>query len=61
MPGSGSPFSRLANDRKLTKEELGRAIRFMIPAEYEAIQQPGHNPNAQTRVKERDLVCPKLK
>jgi rubrerythrin len=28
----------LANDRKLREEELIRAIRFMIAAEYEAIQ-----------------------
>lgn len=28
----------MANDRKLTNEELIRAIRFMIAAEYEAIQ-----------------------
>jgi rubrerythrin len=28
----------LANDRKLTKEELIRAIRFLIAAEYEAVQ-----------------------
>jgi rubrerythrin len=38
MPGFGSPFSGLANDRKLTDEELIRAIRFMVAAEYEAIQ-----------------------
>ena len=38
MPDFGSPFSGLANDRKLTNEELIRAIRFMIAAEYEAIQ-----------------------
>ena len=38
MPEFGSPFSGLANDRKLTDEELVRAIRFMISAEYEAIQ-----------------------
>jgi rubrerythrin len=38
MPDFGSPFSGLAHDRKLTKEELIRAIRFMIAAEYEAIQ-----------------------
>ncbi|MBN2267395.1 MAG: hypothetical protein JW725_03590 [Candidatus Babeliaceae bacterium] len=38
MPDFGNPFSGLANDRKLTKEELIRAIRFMISAEYEAIQ-----------------------
>jgi rubrerythrin len=38
MPVFGSPFSGLANDRKLTAEELVRAIRFMVAAEYEAIQ-----------------------
>jgi len=38
MPEFGSPFSGLANDRKLTHEELIRSIRFMIAAEYEAIQ-----------------------
>lgn len=38
MPEFGFPFSGLANDRKLTKDELIRAIRFMISAEYEAIQ-----------------------
>ena len=38
MPEFGSPFSGLASDRKLTEEELIRAIRFMIAAEYEAIQ-----------------------
>jgi rubrerythrin len=38
MPDFGNPFSGLAEDRKLTKEELIRAIRFMIAAEYEAVQ-----------------------
>jgi len=38
MPEFGSPFSGVAKDRKLSKEELIRAIRFMIAAEYEAIQ-----------------------
>jgi len=38
MPEFGSPFSGLANDRKLTEEELVRAIRFMVAAEYEAVQ-----------------------
>lgn len=38
MPDFGSPFSGMANDRILTKEELIRAIRFMIAAEYEAVQ-----------------------
>lgn len=38
MPDFGSPFSGLAHDRKLTHEELVRAIRFLIAAEYEAVQ-----------------------
>ena len=38
MPDFGHPFAGLANDRKLTDEELVRAIRFMVAAEYEAIQ-----------------------
>ena len=38
MPKFGSPFSGLSNDRKLTQEELIRAVRFMVAAEYEAIQ-----------------------
>ncbi|MDD3088368.1 MAG: ferritin family protein [Candidatus Omnitrophica bacterium] len=38
MPEFGTPFSGLAKEKKLTKEELIRAIRFMVAAEYEAIQ-----------------------
>jgi rubrerythrin len=38
MPEFGHPFSGLANKRKLTKEETIRAIRFLIAAEYEAVQ-----------------------
>jgi rubrerythrin len=38
MPEFGNPFSGLAKDRKLTTEELIRSIRFMIAAEYEAVQ-----------------------
>jgi rubrerythrin len=38
MPAFGSPFSGLANDRKLNDEELVRAIRFMVASEYEATQ-----------------------
>ena len=38
MPDFGNSFSGLAKDKKLTKEELIRAIRFMIAADYEAIQ-----------------------
>jgi len=35
MPDFGSPFSGLANGRRLTEPELVRAIRFMVAAEYE--------------------------
>ncbi len=38
MPEFGAPFSGLANGRKLTHNELVRAIRFLVAAEYEAIQ-----------------------
>ncbi|MBN1557876.1 MAG: rubrerythrin [Lentisphaerae bacterium] len=38
MPEFSSPFSGLANDRKLTPSELIRAMRYMIAAEYEAVQ-----------------------
>jgi len=38
MPDFGNPFAGLANDRKLTEAELIRAIRFMVSAEYEAVQ-----------------------
>jgi rubrerythrin len=38
MPDFGNSFSGNANDRKLTEQELIRAIRFAVSAEYEAIQ-----------------------
>ncbi len=38
MPEFGSPFSGLAGSRKVTTEELIRAVRFMVAAEYEAVQ-----------------------
>jgi len=38
MPDFGAPFSGLTNNRKLTHEELIRAVRFMVAAEYEAVQ-----------------------
>ena len=38
MPTFGTPFSGLSNDRKLTNQELVRAIRFLVAAEYEATQ-----------------------
>ena len=38
MPEFTNAFSGLKEDRKLTHDELVRAIRFMIAAEYESIQ-----------------------
>jgi rubrerythrin len=38
MPEFGNPFSGLKQDRLLTHEELVRAIRFLVAAEYEATQ-----------------------
>lgn len=38
MPDFGHPFSGMRAGRKLTQEELVRAIRFMVSAEYEAVQ-----------------------
>jgi len=38
VPDFGNAFSGMTSDRKLSKPELVRAIRFMIAAEYEAIQ-----------------------
>ncbi len=38
MPEFGSPFSGMKADRNVTKSELIRAIRFMVAAEFEAVQ-----------------------
>jgi len=38
MPDFGHPFAGMAAERKVTDQELARAIRFSIAAEYEAIQ-----------------------
>jgi len=38
MPEFGTAFSGLENKRKVTHAELIRAIRFVIAAEYEAVQ-----------------------
>ena len=38
MPEFGNPFSVLKHDRLLTHDELVRAVRFMVAAEYEATQ-----------------------
>jgi len=37
MSSFGNPISGLVKDRKLTEQELIRAIRIMIAAEYETI------------------------
>jgi rubrerythrin len=38
MPDFGNPFSGNNIDKKLSKDELVRAIKFMIAAEFEASQ-----------------------
>lgn len=38
MPSFGSPFSGLVKDKRISHEELVRAIRFMVASEYEATQ-----------------------
>jgi rubrerythrin len=38
MPDFASPFAGLASSRPLTASELVRAIRFLVAAEYEAVQ-----------------------
>lgn len=38
MPEFSNVFSGLAHGRKVTHSELVRAVRFMIAAEYEAVQ-----------------------
>ena len=38
MPDFGQPFSGLKKEHKISDQELIRSIRFMIAAEYEAIQ-----------------------
>lgn len=38
MPIFGTPFAGINLDRKITKEEAVRALRFVTAAEFEAIQ-----------------------
>jgi rubrerythrin len=38
MPEFANAFSGLKLDRKVTHQELVRAIRYMVAAEYEAVQ-----------------------
>ena len=38
MPDFNSPFSGVAHGKKLTQQELVRAVRFLVASEYEATQ-----------------------
>ena len=38
MPEFSQPFGGVRLDKKMNKEELIRAIRFLVAAEYEAVQ-----------------------
>lgn len=38
MPDFGNPFAGLAKKEKISDSELIRSIRFMVAAEYEAVQ-----------------------
>ena len=38
MPDFGTPFSVLAQKQPISHEELVRAVRLMVAAEYEAVQ-----------------------
>jgi rubrerythrin len=38
MPEFGTPFAGRKAEGKLTPEELVRAVRFLVAAEYEAVQ-----------------------
>jgi len=38
MPNFSSPFTGMELGRKLTDEELIKAVRFVVAAEYEAVQ-----------------------
>jgi rubrerythrin len=38
MPDFGTPFSGLALKQPITHDELIRAVRFTVAAEYEAVQ-----------------------
>lgn len=38
MPDFGTALNAMNSSRKLTRDELVRAVRFMVAAEYEAVQ-----------------------
>ena len=38
MPNFGNPLTGIGEDHTLTKEELARAVRFLVAAEYEAVE-----------------------
>ena len=53
MPSFGDPLSGLSLGRPLTEEELIRAIRFMVAAEYEAVEMYGkvHDAASDEKIK----------
>lgn len=56
MPDFGNPFSGQDIDRKMTKDEIVRAIRFAIAAEYEAIQLYRQIANATDNIFVADVM-----
>lgn len=54
MPEFSTPFAGKKCERQLTKEELIRAVRFMIASEYEAVQlymQAAESTDNETAIK----------
>ncbi len=56
MPNFGDPLTGLNLDRTLEKEELIRAIRFMVSAEYEAVEMYGKVHDATTDEKIKKAI-----
>jgi rubrerythrin len=56
MPGFGDPLTGLSLNRNLTKEELIRAIRFMVAAEYEAVEMYGKVADASPDPKIKEAI-----
>jgi rubrerythrin len=56
MPEFGNPFSGLSLDRPLSKEELIRSIRFMLSAEYEAVEMYGRVADATSDEKIKKAI-----
>lgn len=56
MPNFGNPFSGLKLGRPLTKEELIRSVRFMIAAEFEAVEMYTRVAEATEDEKIKELI-----